>query len=183
MKTKKRKTYRALIGCAVAVLYLLPFIGVRSMAGMFLKIEGIEGESQDSKHKEWIEVLSFGQGVSMPIQGSGPSRTTGDSKHKDISVTKWIDKATPNLMLSSCNGRVFPKVEIDWVSSSDGNTNYMKYTLKDVIVTSVQTDGDTGERPSESLTLNYTEVEWTYIVQDGATGGTAYSNTTSCIVR
>ncbi len=32
----------------------------------FLKIDGIPGESTDDKHKDWIEVLSYGVGIQQP---------------------------------------------------------------------------------------------------------------------
>ena len=41
----------------------------------FLKIDGIDGESQDDKHKDWIEVLSFSWGP----PGAGRSTTTSRS--------------------------------------------------------------------------------------------------------
>ncbi len=37
---------------------------------MFLKIDGIPGESTDSKHKDWIEVLSYSFGASQPSAGA-----------------------------------------------------------------------------------------------------------------
>ena len=36
----------------------------------FLKIDGIPGESTDSKHKDWIEVLSYSTGITQPTSGS-----------------------------------------------------------------------------------------------------------------
>ena len=29
----------------------------------FIKIDGIDGESTDEKHSDWIEVIKFGPGV------------------------------------------------------------------------------------------------------------------------
>ena len=33
----------------------------------FLKIATIDGESTDSKHEKWIEVLSYSWGASQPL--------------------------------------------------------------------------------------------------------------------
>lgn len=39
----------------------------------FLKIDGIPGESTDDKHKEWIEIASYRQGVSQPASATASS--------------------------------------------------------------------------------------------------------------
>ncbi len=33
----------------------------------FIKIDGIDGESTDEKHSDWIEVIKFGPGVKQKI--------------------------------------------------------------------------------------------------------------------
>ena len=39
----------------------------------FIKIDGIEGESTDGKHPEWIEILSFGSGHSQSVSRTASS--------------------------------------------------------------------------------------------------------------
>ena len=43
---------------------------------VFLKVDGVEGESSDSKHKNEIEVLSFSWGVTQAITGTVSSSGT-----------------------------------------------------------------------------------------------------------
>ncbi|EPC4310549.1 type VI secretion system tube protein Hcp, partial [Cronobacter sakazakii] len=33
---------------------------------MFLKVEGVTGESKDANHSSWIDVLSFNWGAAQP---------------------------------------------------------------------------------------------------------------------
>ena len=77
-----------------------------STADYFLKIDGIEGESEDDKHKGEIEILSFSFGASnagsMSYGGGGG---TGKVAMQDFNFTKRHDKASPKLFLHCCNGK------------------------------------------------------------------------------
>jgi type VI secretion system secreted protein Hcp len=58
---------------------------------------------------------------------------------------------------------------------------YLKYTLHDVIVTgySFRGNAESQPRPSESITLGYTKVEWEYVQLDPRTGERVGSVTAS----
>jgi type VI secretion system secreted protein Hcp len=72
----------------------------------FLKLEGIPGESTDSKHKDEIEVLSFSWNLKQAIvEGGGSGGGAGKTQHSDFSIVKHVDKASPVLMLAVCTGR------------------------------------------------------------------------------
>ena len=74
---------------------------------MFLKIDGIKGESLDDKHKDTIQVLSYSLGVNN--EGTGSSNQGSEAPAvavvHDITVTKFVDIASPNLFISSCSGK------------------------------------------------------------------------------
>ena len=75
----------------------------------FLKIETIPGECTDDKHKDWIEILSYSHGVAQLSSGSvssGGGRSAQRCDHQDFSISKALDKASPKLALSCCNGDV-----------------------------------------------------------------------------
>jgi type VI secretion system secreted protein Hcp len=138
---------------------------------MFLKIEGVDGESLDADHKGWCDVLSYENAMSREagfgIPGDAPSR------HMDFAVTKELDRATPILAQLCSEGAPLSSatLEITAPSVSAGNVAYMKYELTDVVVTSVSTSGAAGgDVPQETVTLNYGKVRWTYYRRD-ATGG------------
>ncbi len=72
---------------------------------MFIKIEGVEGESQDAKHEKEIDVLAWSWGMSQ----SGSFHTGGGGgggkvSVQDLSFTKYVDKSSPILMQYCCNG-------------------------------------------------------------------------------
>ena len=60
---------------------------------IFAKIDDIKGESQDSKHKDWIDVLSWSWGTS-----TGTGRTAKGRQApaciKDLNLMKLVDKPT-----------------------------------------------------------------------------------------
>ncbi len=64
----------------------------------FLKLEGVKGESSDSKHAGAIDVLSWSwalaQGASSHSGGGGGS---GRVEARDLLLTKHVDRATPVL--------------------------------------------------------------------------------------
>ena len=61
---KNRKRWMLIL--AAALVYGVPFFVFNGFGASdyLLEIEGIKGESQDSKHKETIEISSFSWGMS-----------------------------------------------------------------------------------------------------------------------
>lgn len=140
---------------------------VASVRG-YLKIDDIPGESADDEHKEWIEVLSYGHGISRPVDLAGGG-STDRSAHQDVSIIKRVDKSTPLLSLHVCNGTHIGDVTLDLVRVDSGGKHipYMKYTLTNVIVTSYgAVGGSGGEAPAEDFSLNYEKITWTYTTTD-----------------
>lgn len=143
---------------------------------VFMKLSTIPGESQDSKHKQWIELLSYSHGVS---QQTGGSRSTsgaasgGRTDHSDFQVTKLLDAATPKLNLACSNGEHIKEIKIELCKATKDKQLYMTYTLADVIVTSVSVGGSTqgGEVvPIEQVSFNYAKINWEYKQLDHETG-------------
>jgi type VI secretion system secreted protein Hcp len=141
----------------------------------FLKIDGIPGESTDDKHKDWIEILSFSQGVSQTATSSASSggRATARCNHADFSITKNLDKASPKLALFCCNGAHIKEVKVELCRATGDKQKYMQYVLSDVIVSSWRPGGSAqgGEAlPLEEVAFNYGKIEWTYTETDHKTG-------------
>lgn len=136
---------------------------------MFLKLEGkgLEGESRDAVHGGEIDVLAWSWGAS----NSGTAHVGGGSGSgkvnvQDISFTKYIDKASPELMLACCNGKHIPEAKLTVRKAGEKPLEYLIITMNDVLVSSVSTGGSGGEdRLTENVTLNFSKVKVNYTEQ------------------
>jgi type VI secretion system secreted protein Hcp len=139
---------------------------------MFLKIDGIDGESTDDKHKKWIEIDDFNHSVSQPVTAASKAggRVGGRADFADLVVTKTIDLSTPSLYLHCSNGKHIPKVELEFCLATDKKHTFMKYTLEDVIVSSVSPSGSITNdvKPGEQVTFAYGKITWEYTPIDHA---------------
>lgn len=113
---------------------------------MFLKIQGIDGESTDDKHKNEIDVLSFSWGISNFRKQSTPGRLSAAGKPslQDFSIVKRVDRASPSLFVSSCEGAHFPEVSFTARKAGGEQQEYYKVTLKEVLISSVAPGGSSG---------------------------------------
>jgi type VI secretion system secreted protein Hcp len=141
----------------------------------FLKIEGIPGESSDDKHKEWIEVLSFGWMVHQPksVASTSGSRSAERANFEDFNITKLIDKASPKLAIACASGEHFKTAVLEVCRAGGDKIKYMEYKLSDIMITIFQPSGHTSEKdalPMESVNFTYGKVELKYTQTDPATG-------------
>jgi type VI secretion system secreted protein Hcp len=140
---------------------------------MFLDIPGIPGESTTSLPLNQIDVLAWSWGMSNPgsaqIGGGGGAVK---ANFQDLSLTKYVDKASPLLMLRCANGAHISKVTLYVRKAGSKPTDYIKIIMTEVLVTSVSTGGSGGEdRLTENISLNFAQVEFDYTptTPDGTT--------------
>jgi type VI secretion system secreted protein Hcp len=143
---------------------------------MFIKIGDIKGESMDKTHKDKIDVLAWSWGMS----NSGTTHTGGGGgagkvNVQDLSITKYVDSASPKLFLSCCNGKHYDEATLTVRKAGEKPVEYLKIKLTEVLVTSISTGGSGGEdRLTENVTLNFAKVHVDYTPQDDkGKGGTA----------
>jgi type VI secretion system secreted protein Hcp len=139
---------------------------------MFIKIGAIKGESQDSKHKGEIDILAWSWGASNSGSAhTGGGQGAGKVNVQDLNLTKYVDKATPDLLLNCCNGKHIDKAVLVVRKAGENPLEYLTITMQDLIITSVSTGGSGGEdRLTENVTLNFGKVQVQYKEQN-AKGG------------
>jgi type VI secretion system secreted protein Hcp len=105
----------------------------------FLKLESpdVEGESADSQHEGEIAINSWSWGMNQSgtmhvAKGGG----AGKVDVHDISLTKQLDKSTPNLMQHCCNGPQFGTATLVCrkASGDGGQIEYIKLEIKSVFI-------------------------------------------------
>jgi type VI secretion system secreted protein Hcp len=142
---------------------------------MFLKLDGIKGESKDHKHKDEIHIESFSWGMSQTgVHGAGGGGGAGKVSVHDISITKFLDKASPELMLKCANGQHIKTGLITVRKAGENPVEYLKIKLSEILISGVQHAGHGSDLLSENLSLNFAKFEVEYQEQGGdgkAAGG------------
>jgi type VI secretion system secreted protein Hcp len=138
---------------------------------MFLKLDGIDGESQDEKHKNEIDIKSFSMGVDNG--GSGGASKENKARVSDVRVTMLANKASPNLFIACCTGRHIPTAWIYVRKAGEKPLEYETIKLTDVRVSSFSKVGQHGgDLTTENVSLNFAKIEYSYKLQnkDGSAG-------------
>jgi type VI secretion system secreted protein Hcp len=138
---------------------------------MFIKIGDIKGEARDKVHKEEVDVLAWSWGMSNSGSAHvGGGVGAGKANVQDLSLTKYIDKSSCDLMLACCTGKHYTDATLVVRKAGTTPLEYLTITMSEVMVTAVSTGGSGGEdRLTENVTLNFAKVKVDYKEQT-ATG-------------
>lgn len=143
----------------------------------FVKIDGIEGESTDSKHSGWIEATQYKAGASQKVSStvsSAGGATTGRVDVKPFTFTKQVDGSSPKLFQACCAGTHFNKIIIAIHRAGETEkVKFMQYELSDCIISDVTTVGGENQFPTESISIDFGKIIATYVVQKRQGGGPA----------
>ena len=159
----------------------LTFVPAGARAAWFMKMDAIAGNASDQKHQGWIELTSFSWGATqsaqagamdadrsmsamtgmrgMPMKATGASAEacSGASGGGNVSITKSFDAASPKLAQALARGTPLGDVVVE-KTGADGGT-LTTYTLSNVLISGHSTSSG-GDRPTESIALNYTRIVW-----------------------
>lgn len=125
---------------------------------IYLKLDSINGESKGKDHVDEIDVLSWSWGMSnsgTAHLGSGAG--AGKVNVQDMSVTKYVDAASCDLMKVCCNGKHLATGKLT-VRKVGGDTpvDYTTVDLEEVLIAAVTTGGiGSDDRMTENVTLNF----------------------------
>jgi type VI secretion system secreted protein Hcp len=141
----------------------------------FLKIDGISGESLDSKHKGEIDVeaWSWGETSPTPPHGGGGGGGAGKVQMQDFNFTANVSTASPNLMLACASGKHFKSAVLTARKAGKSQQEFLTFSLSDVLVSAYQIGGAGGEVvPGDSVSLNFAKIQVEYKAQnpDGSLG-------------
>jgi type VI secretion system secreted protein Hcp len=118
---------------------------------MYLKVDGIDGESDANDHRDWIEVTSWSWGNSS---SSARQQAPVGNGQGTLTLVRKLDKASPKLSDACTSGRSLGQVVIHVRASGD---RFDEYVIDDTRVRSC-TESPGGDQPAESLTLNFSRV-------------------------
>jgi type VI secretion system secreted protein Hcp len=152
------------------------------MAGnLFLKIDGVNGECEETNHKEWIDCDSYSEGLqSAGSAGYGGGAGVGAVSYNDMTITCQLEKAIPTLMAACADHKHYGKATLH-ATKMGGNSKsftYLCVELKDVVVTGVHFSGSANQIPHVQVSLNFAEIKTEYWVQSPSGGQGASTNAT-----
>lgn len=136
---------------------------------VFIKIDGISGESPDAAHPNEIQVANWtwkmSQQASM-MSGSGGG--AGKATVEDLVFFHQVDRASPNLMSYCLTGKHIPKAILSMRKAGGTPFDFCRITMTDVIITGVEMTAS-----YEQIHLSFARVKQEYMVQNpqGGSGG------------
>lgn len=139
-----------------------------------IKFDGIEGESTHADHKGEIEVVSWSWGVAnIGSVASGGGSGKGKASAQAFHFTHLYDKASPNLAKHCAQGKHFSSVVVTARKSGEGQKDYLKITMKEVFIETVQFGGQSGGDVHEQVAMSFGSIDLGYKPQDdkGGLGG------------
>ena len=139
--------------------------GASPTTEMFLSIEGVKGESTEAAHKDWIAVLTFQWGLSRSAgTTAGAGAISGTAKSDDFIITKRVDLSTPKLMDAAARSRPYNTVVLSVCERTPaGLVEYLRFTMSDVVVTSIDIAGDAGSaRDTDTTVLTFARISVVY---------------------
>jgi type VI secretion system secreted protein Hcp len=137
---------------------------------IYLKYDTIKGDVTAAGHEQWIELNSFqwgvGRGISSPT-GASADRESSAPSVSEITCTKAQDVASTKLLSEAYQGEG-KVVQLDFCKTDKGNLEvYLTYTLTNCMISGYSASSG-GDRPQETLSLNFTKVEYKLITQTAA---------------
>lgn len=143
------------------------------MVDVFLRIEGIEGESTDPMHRGEVEVLSFNWSENRPAQAVGGGVAASRVSMNPLSVQMPVNKASPKLFLACAQGQHIRSAVLTVRKPGRTTLDYLKWKFDDIVITSYGTAISPGDqKPTDQVTFSSRriEVEYREIRQDGTLG-------------
>jgi type VI secretion system secreted protein Hcp len=132
---------------------------------IFLKIDGVIGESADTQHRNEIDLLSWSWGTS-----TGTGKTKGNvlpsACIQDVTIMKRFDAASPQLIMNSITATIAANGVITLRRAGDVQEQFLTLTMTNVSVVAVQI-AESSEEPTESVTLHFTSMHGEYRKQIG----------------
>ena len=132
---------------------------------MFLKIDGVQGDSLDRAHASEIDVLSWSwgatnSGTTQMGGGGGAGKTT----FNDLTITKFVDSSSPVLFANLSTGKHMKTATLTVRNAGQRPVDYYTLTLNEVIISAIALSANSGDsRINESVTLDFASYTYTFL--------------------
>ncbi len=142
---------------------------------LFLRLDGIAGESTDDVHRGEIDVVAFSWAEHLPLAGPGGGTATGRVQMGELQVIAPTSSASPPLMLACASGRHVRSATLSARRPGEGRRDHLVIKLDDVIVTGYRVlANESGDDtvPTDQVSLSFGRIEYVYTPEqpDGSAG-------------
>lgn len=142
------------------VTFLVP-LSAHAAVDMFVKLDGVDGESLDNNHQGWIDIISLDEGLSVDakVRPGG----TAPAVFEDIVFSKLLDSTSPVLRQSLAAGTSIPSAIIE-LTKTCGETpvTIFRIELSDVVLTSIRLKTSVATDPLEDVAMRFRQIKWIY---------------------
>lgn len=145
---------------------------------MFLRIDTLEGESEDKTHKGEIQIVGWSwEAAQTGTSGSGGGSGAGKVEHQDIEIRKFVDRASPVLYKLCAMGQHIASADLTVRKAGGEALEYLIIHLEDLLITSFKLGGEPKQdQVTETLRINFTRAAIHYTPQvTGGAGGAKVS--------
>lgn len=154
---------------------------------MFVKFDGVDGESQQAGYEGWIEISDYNMTSSAPPStdlgtGSGVAKPTIHG----VSFKTTSGRHTPQINKKYYEGTHYSTVQVVFLKMTGAASaeKYFEMTMSHVFVTSIGNGKSADSLGTESITLLAEEYKQEYFSQDSAgvltsVGSTTYNTKTN----
>lgn len=127
-----------------------------------LKLDGVEGESQDHKHKGELEIDSFSFGaVQTGTHGQGAGGGAGKVSLQDFHFSLPAGKHSPKLFQFCATGEHIKKAVLTVRKAGKEQQEYYKVEFADLLVSNFQCGGHGGSSiPTDQISLNFSKIKF-----------------------
>jgi len=174
MKKRFRISYWLIVFFCLSLL-----IAPAGWAGqkIFVRIDGIPGDSVDECCRNWIVATSYSDGLSHPGNPSGGVNSPQPAVFDPVQITKSLDRASPKLRQLAAPGGHIKEVTIEIRKPLGGETTVDRlvatFTLTHCIITGVSLIVNETDLPKEVVTFDFGRIKGGYILwkPDGSSAG------------
>ncbi|MCF5721750.1 type VI secretion system tube protein Hcp [Pseudomonas syringae] len=125
----------------------------------------IKGTSTVDAHTDWITIDALQMGVGRAISSSGGGdRDTSNPSFSEISLSKATDLASADLFMQAVCGKSLGDAEIHFIQTGGADKKqqvFLKLILGGAII-SAYSVASNGDRPTETLSINFTTISYEY---------------------
>lgn len=135
---------------------------------IYLQIDGIQGDATQEQHRKWMDIEAIHWNVARnlnTVAGKAANREATEPTISEIVLTKVSDSSSTKLFQEAVSGTQGKRAVIHLVSTGSPGETYIEYALTNTLIANYSIDSS-GDRPLETIRLNFTKIEVKYIPYD-----------------